>query len=112
MINGGFHFSCSVLSVRSCSKALRPALPGEQGGNADDGIKAGPVLGCDWPATPAAWEAGRSGSERKSGGETAAGHAEIPFGEHAAGEAEISAQKPTVVGRFHDQAVLQRRVLA
>jgi hypothetical protein len=35
----------------------------------------------------------------------------FPFGEHAVGEAEISAQKPTVFGRFHGQAVLQRRVL-
>ena len=40
------------------------------------------------------------------------GHAAIPCGEHAAGEAEIPAQEPIVVGRFHGQAVLQRRVLA
>ena len=74
--------------------------------------KPGRYWGVDWPGTPAAWETGRSGSERKPGGETAAGHAAIPCGEHAPGEAEISAQEPTVVGRFHGQAVLQRRVLA
>ena len=74
--------------------------------------KPGRYWGVDWPGTPAAWEAGRSGSDRQRGGETAAGHAAIPFGEHAPGEAEISAQEPTVVGRFHGQAVLQRRVLA
>jgi hypothetical protein len=49
-------FQFSVLSVCSCSKFLRPALPGEKGGNAGAGTKAGPVLGCDWPATPAAWK--------------------------------------------------------
>lgn len=37
--------------------------------------------------------------------------AALPFGEHASGEAEISAQEPTVVGRFYSQAVLQCRVL-
>jgi hypothetical protein len=42
----------------------------------------------------------------------AAGHAGKPFGEHPTEEAEISAEKPTVVGGFHSQAVLQRRVLA
>ena len=44
--------------------------------------------------------------------ETAARYAAIPSGEHAPGKAEISAQKPIVVARFHGQAVLQRRVLA
>ena len=39
-------------------------------------------------------------------------HAAIQLGEHDPGEAEISAQKPTVVAKFHGQAVLQRRVLA
>src|ERR1039458_6296063 len=90
---------------------LTDPQPGEKGGNAGDGTKAGPVLGSDWPGTPAAWETGRSGSERKPGGETASGDAAIPFGEHAAGEAEISAQEPTVVGRFHGQAVLQCRIV-
>ena len=42
----------------------------------------------------------------------AAGHAAIPFGEHAPGEAEIPAQEPTVDGRFHGHADLQCRVLA
>ncbi|MGD0411035.1 MAG: hypothetical protein ABSC18_04975 [Verrucomicrobiota bacterium] len=32
----------------------------------------------------------------------------MPFGEHAAGAAEIPAQEPTVAGRFYGQAVLQR----
>ena len=31
--------------------------------------------------------------------------------EHAPGEAEVSAQEPIVVRRFHGQIVLQRRVL-
>src|ERR1035441_4362724 len=53
------------------------ALHGEKGGNAGDGTKAGPVLGRDWPATPAAWEAGRSGSDGQRSGETAAGHAAL-----------------------------------
>jgi hypothetical protein len=34
-------------------------------------------------------------------------HEAIPFGKHAAGEAEVSAQESTVVGRFYGQAVLQ-----
>jgi hypothetical protein len=34
-----------------------------EGGNAGDGTKAGPALACDWPGTPAAWEAGASGSD-------------------------------------------------
>jgi len=42
--------------VCSCSKFLRPALYGEERGHAGVGTKAGPVLGCDWQATPAAWE--------------------------------------------------------
>ena len=88
------------------------ALHGEKGGNAGDGSKTGPVLGCYWPETPAPWETGRAGSERQPGGETAAGHAAIPCGEHAAGKAEIYTQEPTVVARFYGQAVLQRRVLA
>jgi hypothetical protein len=40
---------------------LTDPQPGEKGGDAGDGRKAGAVLGCDWPATPARWEAGRSG---------------------------------------------------
>jgi hypothetical protein len=36
----------------------------------------------------------------------------LPFDEHAPGEAEVSAQEPTLVGRFYGQTVLQRRVLA
>jgi hypothetical protein len=52
------------------------------------------------PSRPALWR------------DTAAGYAAIPFGEHAPGEAEIFAQKPTVVGRLHGEAVLQCRVLA
>jgi hypothetical protein len=35
----------------------------------------------------------------------------LPFGEHAPRKSEISAQEPTVVGRFHGQALLQRGVL-
>jgi hypothetical protein len=42
----------------------------------------------------------------------AAEHTAIPFGKHAPGEAEVSAQEPTMVGRFHGQAVLRRRILA
>jgi hypothetical protein len=41
----------------------------------------------------------------------APGHVALPRGEHAPGEAEISAQEPIMVARFHGQAVLQRRVL-
>ena len=41
------------------------ALHGEKRGNAGDGTKAGAALGRGWPGTPAAWEAGRSGSERE-----------------------------------------------
>ena len=93
-------------------KLLRQAIHGEEGGNAGDGTKAGPVLGRDWPGTPAAWETGRSGSDRKPGREIAARHAALPCGDHVAGETEIFAQEPTVVGRFHGQAVLQRGVLA
>jgi len=39
-------------------------------------------------------------------------HPPLSLGEHRARKAEISAQKPIVVARFHSQAVLQRRVLA
>ena len=46
-------FQFSVFSACSCSKFLRPALHGEKGGHAGNGAKAGPVLGRDWPATPA-----------------------------------------------------------
>jgi len=54
---------------RSFLKPFGQALHREEGVNAGDGKKAGAVLGRHWPATPAAWETGRSGSERKPGGE-------------------------------------------
>jgi hypothetical protein len=37
---------------------------------------------------------------------------EVPLREYASEKTEISAQEPTVVARFHSQAVLQRGVLA
>ena len=62
-------------------------------GKAGDGTKAGLVLRPHWPATPAAWETGLG-----AGGP-------IP-------DFQLCHATPTVVGRFHAQAVLQRRVLA
>ena len=45
------------------------ALHGEERGNANDGTKTGPILECDWPATPAAWEArSEVGSQRSEVG--------------------------------------------
>jgi hypothetical protein len=49
---------------------------------------------------------------REREGANPAIHPPLSLGEHAAGKTEISAQEPTVVARFHRQAVLQRRVLA
>jgi hypothetical protein len=52
--------------VCSCSKFLRPALHGEKRGNAGNGTKAEPVLGCDWPGTTAGWETRAEVGSQKS----------------------------------------------
>jgi hypothetical protein len=76
---------------------------GEKGGNAGDGRKAGPVLGCDWPATPALWVMRSEIGGRRS---------EVRFPNFPISDFSFCLREPTLVGRFHGQAVLQRRVLA
>ena len=56
----------------------------------------GPVLGRHWPATPAPWVT----------------KSEVRFPNFPISAFSFCLIKPTVVGRFHGQAVLQRRVLA
>jgi hypothetical protein len=58
----GWHDSAHVMPPPKTCNARNTLHQNGNGGDAGVGIKAGPVLGRLWPATPAAWESGRSGS--------------------------------------------------
>jgi hypothetical protein len=70
--------------------------------------KAGLNGGSYWLSEPS----GETSAVAKAMADKAVRHAAVPCGEHATGEAEVSAQEPTLVAGFYGQTVLQRRVLA